>query len=447
MALLPVLDLSQNDWLAALVDAELAAYDPAAARLRLPPELRVGDPDSPGVEARARMLLVRALRPRVADAVPADPLEAFVRPLREHVQLLLDITIVLERPWEPARRRAELAMLFVALDGDGSSAKAADPARPHKKSAAAVRRAFAVAAGALVERCWPPGDPRGGLPLRAGLLCIERRQLARLAIDYHRRGAIDDPPVRRRLAQARLEAVALFEALASAAAADAPRDRSALRGPLRQLRRLELPRPLAARARAALASPLPADDLVAAIHPRLRPFVFEQLLLAGLAAQSSPGREAFVARFAEVAGISRDEIVALQAEAALLYATEQRWIEAPPPVDGAIEDAVERLAEAFSENLEALVTELKQTGELTQLLAKAAAGHTLDDTERAKVKAQLIDLAKAVPAIAIFAAPGGMLLLPLLAKVLPFNVLPSAWEPKQPLLPPRRGSKKPASAA
>ena len=30
--------------------------------------------------------------------------------------------------------------------------------------------------------------------------------------------------------------------------------------------------------------------------------------------------------------------------------------------------------------------------------------------------------------LAIFAAPGGMLLLPLVAKLLPFSVLPSAWE-------------------
>ena len=37
-------------------------------------------------------------------------------------------------------------------------------------------------------------------------------------------------------------------------------------------------------------------------------------------------------------------------------------------------------------------------------------------------------MAKAVPALAIFAAPGGLLLLPLLAKLLPFNMLPSAWD-------------------
>jgi hypothetical protein len=39
-----------------------------------------------------------------------------------------------------------------------------------------------------------------------------------------------------------------------------------------------------------------------------------------------------------------------------------------------------------------------------------------------------VDVAKAVPALAIFAAPGGMLLLPILAKLLPFSLLPSAWE-------------------
>ena len=407
-----MLDLTQTEWLSRLVDAELAAYDPSAARLKLPPELRAGDPDGPGLEARARTLLVRAVRPRVVDPAPADPVDAFVRPIREHVQLLLDIALVLERPWEPARRRAELAMLFAAAGGDAADAQAADPAHPHRRSASAVKRAFAISAGALVERCWPPGDPRDGLPLRAGILCVDRRQLARLAIDYHRKGTLEETSVRRRIAQARLEAVVLFEALASAAAAGGPLDRAALRAPLRQLGRLDLPRPLRNRARSALAAP------------------------------ASPAREAYVARFAELAGASREEMVALQAEAAVLYATEQRWLEPASAFDGTIEDAVERVADAFTDNLEALVTELKETGELTQLLAKAAAGHTLDGVERAKVKAQLIDLAKAVPALAIFAAPGGMLLLPLLAKVLPFNVLPSAWDPRTA----QRPGPKPAAA-
>jgi hypothetical protein len=440
-----VLDLSQSDWLAALVDQTIAAYDPAAARLKLPPELRSADPEGPSVEARARMLLVRSIRPRVVDAPAADPLDAFVRPLRDHVALLFEIALVFDRPFEPARRRAEVAMMFAALAGDGEDAVAADPAQPHRRSAAGVRRAFALAAASLVERCWPPGDPRGGLPLRAGLLCIERRQFGRLAIDYYGCGRLDETMVRRRLAQARHERLVLFEALA---AASAPLERLALRASLRQLGRLDLPKRMRRRARESLAMPRSGDRLAQSIHAPLRPFVLEQLLLANLAGGASAGRDAFVERFAAAAGVGRDEVAALQADA-VLHATEQRWIEPPAtPADAALagewqesaEQMLERLTTAFSENVDALVLQLRQTGELGQLLAKAAAGHTLRDGERAKVKAHLIDVAKAVPALAIFAAPGGMLLLPLLAKVLPFNVLPSAWDhartPLQKVLPP-----------
>jgi hypothetical protein len=92
------------------------------------------------------------------------------------------------------------------------------------------------------------------------------------------------------------------------------------------------------------------------------------------------------------------------------------------------------IAAAITMNLAAVATELRETGELTQLLARAAAGHALDGVERAKVRAQLIDLAKVVPALALLAAPGGLLLLPLLAKVLPWSLLPSAWD--RPRLPP-----------
>ena len=52
------------------------------------------------------------------------------------------------------------------------------------------------------------------------------------------------------------------------------------------------------------------------------------------------------------------------------------------------------------------------------------------------MRLELIDLAKTIPALAIFAAPGGLLLLAALAKVLPFSILPSAFQaPRRPELP------------
>ena len=39
-----------------------------------------------------------------------------------------------------------------------------------------------------------------------------------------------------------------------------------------------------------------------------------------------------------------------------------------------------------------------------------------------------MDVAKSIPALAIFALPGGGILLPILIKVLPFNILPSSFQ-------------------
>ncbi|HZI16550.1 MAG TPA: LETM1 domain-containing protein [Myxococcus sp.] len=62
------------------------------------------------------------------------------------------------------------------------------------------------------------------------------------------------------------------------------------------------------------------------------------------------------------------------------------------------------------------------------LLTKLARGQKLSGEERKRMREQLIDVAKAIPALAIFAAPGGILLLAALAKVLPFSLLPSAFQ-------------------
>ena len=56
----------------------------------------------------------------------------------------------------------------------------------------------------------------------------------------------------------------------------------------------------------------------------------------------------------------------------------------------------------------------------------------LSEEERIKVREQLTDIAKSIPALAIFALPGGGILLPILIKVLPFNILPSAFSDDPP---------------
>ncbi|MBI4569721.1 MAG: hypothetical protein HY719_15115, partial [Planctomycetes bacterium] len=71
------------------------------------------------------------------------------------------------------------------------------------------------------------------------------------------------------------------------------------------------------------------------------------------------------------------------------------------------------------------------TKDMFVLLERYAAGRALTPAEKKLVKTQLLDIAKAVPALGIFALPGGALLLPILAKLLPFDLFPSAFNMSQ----------------
>jgi hypothetical protein len=91
------------------------------------------------------------------------------------------------------------------------------------------------------------------------------------------------------------------------------------------------------------------------------------------------------------------------------------------------EELVDSMQSTLEKNFQALLNEVKETGELSVLLARAARGQKLSRDEKRRMREQLLDVARAVPALAIFAAPGGVLLLIALAKVLPFSLLPSSF--------------------
>ena len=431
-------DIERPTWLAELVDRELADFDAVAAQLRLPPDLR--DAGSP-LEARARMLATRSIRGRRPPHREADAEEAFLERAAGHLRLLLDVALLGGAPFDPSRRRAELACLLAALAGRLPQAAAADPGRAGGGAPAAVRRALAAAASAQRRAAWPPGDPRGGLLLSAGELVLERWLLAALASDYYALGRLEEASARRRLGEAARDLALLLEALAAQAAAAGRLDLHRRREALRQAARLRLTRDQRARLRHRLRRPRGAAELAAGAPVPLRAFLLEQLLLAeAVARPPGSGPATFSDAFAAAAGIAGEQLAAMRAEAAL-RATEQLLLEGP--LDGtpaewladgwgeATDQVAEKVAQLVTDNLDAIATEVRQTGELGQLLAKAAAGKALSPEEKGKVRAQLVDLAKAVPALAIFAAPGGMLLLPLLAKLLPFSLLPSAWERKR----------------
>jgi len=454
------LDLHSKLWLDELLAEELERYDPDAARGRLPSEVKPSAPGTPDLAPAARVLVARSLRLRRLEPAPAGPDGAFVEAVRAHIGLALDLALLRGEPFVRADRRAEIAAFLAASAGETDLALAVEPQRPGGASDRAVQRALRAAGEALRARFDPPGDPAGGLPLYPGAVAVFRRRLARVVMGYLRAGRLEEEALGRHAAFAERELVFLAEALAGLAAAIGPPGERArlVRG--RQLGRLGLSRPALREARHAVEEPRPAAQLAAAAPERIRAFLLEQLLLAQLrAGLASEAAARYVDEFVESGRIEAQALVAAQVEAAAQHGDHQVWFEAFG--DGVPHDwqrladeweevadhMVERVAAAVTENFDAVVTEIRETGELGQLLARAAGGHVLTEEERRKVKAQLLDLAKAVPALAIFAAPGGMLLLPLLAKLLPFNMLPGAWDkdaPKAGAAP--RGKRRPEPA-
>ncbi len=80
-------------------------------------------------------------------------------------------------------------------------------------------------------------------------------------------------------------------------------------------------------------------------------------------------------------------------------------------------------------NKNCLLQELKESKELVVLL-KVSTTRKLTVQEKAKVKEQLLDVLKSIPAFTVFMLPGGALLLPLLIKLIP-NLLPSAYRDEE----------------
>jgi len=90
-----------------------------------------------------------------------------------------------------------------------------------------------------------------------------------------------------------------------------------------------------------------------------------------------------------------------------------------------VSTTIDEIKESIRKNKKRLAKELQESKELVSLLKKSTY-NKLTDEEKEKVKEQLLDICKAIPAFAVFMLPGGALLLPLLIKLIP-DILPSAF--------------------
>jgi hypothetical protein len=342
-------------------------------------------------------------------------------------------------------RRAQLLAVLAAAGGEGEAAArlfdnplAAPSPLPKlaDKTAARLARRFLAVSG-----------PFAGLPLHNGLCAIEVRACATLALASFGHGRMS-PAAAAINAQAALRWRALLVELLAGLAKGQEHGAQSLRGIDQVLRSQRLPVREARLLRGALRRPRPPAELAPHLHSEpLRRFALTQVMLAALVDNRfEAGEVAFVESLAQALNVDAAALAQLEVSVADFYRHNHdalaalRLAETPEGLPHAL---TTRLEEAIADNLARILQEIRETGELAELLAKASVGGTLSGEEKSKVREQLIDLAKTIPALAIFAAPGGMLLLPILIKLLPFNLLPSSFidPPHVPALPePRRRS-------
>jgi len=96
------------------------------------------------------------------------------------------------------------------------------------------------------------------------------------------------------------------------------------------------------------------------------------------------------------------------------------------PVKHFYDQSSKTVSKLILRNKKRLTKELIESKELLLLLSKSTVNE-LSEEEKLKVKEQLLDICKTVPSLAIFALPGGALLLPLLVQFIP-KLLPSAFD-------------------
>jgi hypothetical protein len=452
--------IRHRGWLWSFLDRYCRQYDAARVRSALPAECF--DATRPAM-VRGKLALRTLMREsglryglplRVAGLVdaelPADQ-ALFLSALAREFDLCSAAALVFGVEIEPTAHRADLLTFLAALlDRDRLALRLQE-----RRSVVDSNGELEKLARSLSGPLWRRGralvaDPLLGLPMHNGLVYSDARFLGRLAMDTYRRGAFSVGAARRLRRFAHRERAALAEALLLLARADHALSSAARRSIVGQLEALGLPFAMARELRELLRKPRPPDAIAAQIRStRTRTFILEQVVLGSLAdGWRSPGEREFLKRLALTLGIPDGELARIEADLAEFYAAQPDFVDRFRVQDD-LADLRDRMMGSVSEVVErnwmALVAEAQRGRELTHALTVLAKGGKLDEEQRRRLREQLLDLAKTIPGLALFAAPGGLLLVMALSKVLPESFLPTllvdatrASDEPLPRAPPRR---------
>ncbi len=366
----------------------------------------------------------------------------FLAVLRTFCRLGLDLAVLAEGA--PGPRPEQLLLLFAAL-----SHRLDDAEDLHRRIERAWKQwplpqaLWARVEEALEARAPSLGsDPYYGMVLHNGAVYADAYLFGRLAIAYFTQHTFPRQVAERRLGLAAAQKARLVEVLVGLACAERKPAFPSRRAILRQIDDLQLPEELQDStrefARRAFERPPSVKRLAKGVRSRdLKRFILEQTVLASLVdGRRSPREVEWTHELAYELGFTLAEMKQLELSMADFYRRHRDVVDVFTLAHGAEvmgEEWVHELSTTVRKNSRAVLNEIRKTGELSVLLSRAARGQTLDLEEKRRMKDQLLDVARAVPALALFAAPGGALVLLALSRVLPMKLLPSSfWDDESP---------------
>ena len=275
-------------------------------------------------------------------------------------------------------------------------------------------------------------NPLLGLPLRNAFVYSDARMFTRIALTLADKERIDEPTLEKLRAFFWKERHRQVIALGAMNAVSAELNPSFIKTARQQLGQLGLSRKQVHELRSRLGHPMTAEEVVEEIQGhREAGYLLEQLAIAAMIdADYDPNEQAFMAQVASLLGVPKPALQRIEKRVWHFVMAHRedydRYIETH--FYGKFGARVEKyLSKLVQSNLGAVVTEVRQTRELAALLTRAAAGKQLSSAEKKRMQEQLLDIVRTVPSLAIFALPGGALLLPIVLKLLPWDLRPTAF--------------------
>lgn len=375
---------------------------------------------------------------------PAQRRAVFLALLKIEADLAMAIGCAVQHCTTGNIRVAELLVCFALLSRRHHLARSINellPALPEQGPPPLKLEKLADRVGqAVMKRAYLAGNPLLGLPIHNSFNYVEAKTLGRLAVAYFEHGLAPES-IKRVLDYGDRERVLLLRAMLGLTLADRDLGIGSLRVVTRQIKSSGLSRKTRKKLLDLLKGPVEPLAVASAVEDdRTRDFLIEQVILGAMLDGHMSSKELdYIGDLAGWLGVSGQDLAQREAQVMEFYDLHKDYLDmftVGSAVSYYRQRMAGRLQKAIRDNLGMIVGQIRETKDLAELLFRASSGEKLSRAERKEMGRKLTDILKTIPSLAIFALPGGMVLLPLLYKFLPDGLKPRAFAGVQKDKPP-----------